>query len=99
VARTKRPPGEARGYIESLLSPSEAGEILGTSGQWVTQMCRAGKVRAYQTSLGWLIDPDDLLRVAAERAEKKRKVGHEAIEFAERFYEMYGEAMSELAKR
>jgi hypothetical protein len=89
---------EIQRYIESLLGPSEAGELLGTSGQWVTQMARAGKVRAYRTALGWLIDPDDLKRVANERAQRLSKESSKAARFAERFYERYGETMSELAK-
>ena len=56
--------------IESWLSPSEAGAVLGTSGQWVTQLARAGKLDAVRTSLGWLVNPADVERLANERLAK-----------------------------
>lgn len=56
--------------IESWLSPSEAGAVLGTSGQWVTQLARAGKLDAVRTSLGWLANPADVERLANERLER-----------------------------
>jgi hypothetical protein len=96
VSRGKRP---SRNYIESLLSPTEAGKIMGVSGQWIAQMCRAGTLLGYKTPLGWLIDPDDLKRAAAKRAEKMRRASIDAAAFADGFYERYGETMSELAKR
>ena len=46
--------------IENWLSPSEAGKLLGTSGQWVTQLARSGKLDGIRTSLGWLVNPDDV---------------------------------------
>src|SRR3954466_10847985 len=55
--------------VESWLSPSEAGEILGTSGQWVTTLARNKKLDAVRTSLGWLINPADVDRLANERLE------------------------------
>ncbi len=61
--------------VASWLSPSEAGRILGTSGQWVKQLARRGKLRGVETSLGWLMDPDDVERLATERLEQaERKV-------------------------
>lgn len=61
--------------IESWLSPSEASTILGTSGQWVTQLARDGKLDAVRTSLGWLVNPADVERLANERLEKaERKI-------------------------
>jgi excisionase family DNA binding protein len=60
--------------IENWLSPSEAGRLLGTSGQWVTKLARAGKLDGVRTALGWLVNPEDVDRLAEERtkaAEKK----------------------------
>ena len=60
--------------IESWLSPSEAGRLLGTSGQWVTRLARTGKLDGVRTSLGWLVNPEEVDRLAEERmraAEKK----------------------------
>ena len=59
--------------VESWLSPSQAGAILGTSGQWVTQLARRRQVDAVRTSLGWLVNPADVERLANERLEKAEK--------------------------
>ncbi len=59
--------------VENWLSPSEAGDILGTSGQWVTSLARRGALDAVRTSLGWLINPEDIQRVANERLEKAQQ--------------------------
>jgi hypothetical protein len=59
--------------VESWLSPSEAGDILGTSGQWVTTLARDGKLDAVRTSLGWLINPDDVERLANQRLERAQQ--------------------------
>jgi hypothetical protein len=66
---------ESRGVreVESWLSPSEAGEILGTSGQWVTQLARNDKLDAVRTSLGWLLNPADVERLANKRLERAEK--------------------------
>jgi len=56
--------------VESWLSPSQAGAVLGTSGQWVTQLARRKEVDAVRTSLGWLINPADVERLANERLAK-----------------------------
>jgi hypothetical protein len=56
--------------IENWLSPSEAGGILGTSGQWVTKLARRGELDAIRTSLGWLVNPADVERLANKRLEK-----------------------------
>lgn len=61
--------------VESWLSPSQAGAMLGTSGQWVTQLARRGELDAVRTSLGWLVNPADVERVANERLERaERKI-------------------------
>ena len=67
--------GESRGVreVESWLSPSQAGAVLGTSGQWVTQLARAGKLDAVRTPLGWLVNPADVERLANERLEKAQQ--------------------------
>jgi hypothetical protein len=59
--------------VATWLSPSEAGRVLGTTGQWVKQLARRGKLRGVETSLGWLVDPDDVERLANERLEKAEK--------------------------
>jgi len=59
--------------FESWLSPSQAGTMLGTSGQWVTQLARRREVDAVRTSLGWLINPTDVERLSNERLEKAEK--------------------------
>ena len=59
--------------VATWLAPSEAGQVLGTSGQWVKQLARRGQLRGVETSLGWLVDPDDVDRLASERLEKAEK--------------------------
>ncbi len=59
--------------VATWLSPSEAGRVLGNSGQWVKQLARRGKLRGVETSLGWLVDPDDVERLASERLEQAEK--------------------------
>lgn len=65
----------ARGVeeVESWLSPSQAGRALGTSGQWVTHLARTRQLRGVKTALGWLVDPNDVQRMANERLEKAEK--------------------------
>lgn len=67
--------GGARGVreVENWLSPSEAGDILGTSGQWVTSLARRGELDAVRTSLGWLVNPDDVERLANERLQRAQE--------------------------
>jgi hypothetical protein len=59
--------------IEDWLSPSEAAALIGTSGQWVTQLARDGKLDSVRTSLGWLVNPADAERLAQERLERAEK--------------------------
>ena len=56
--------------IEDWLSPSQAGALLGTSEQLVTQLARAGKLDAVRTPLGWLLNPADVERLANERLKE-----------------------------
>lgn len=58
--------------IEGWWSPSEAGRVLETSGQWVTHLARTGQVRGVKTSLGWLVDPEDVEALAKEKKRKQR---------------------------
>lgn len=58
--------------LEKWLSPSEAGRELETSGQWVTHLARSGQIRAIKTSLGWLVDPEDVKEMAKLRKKRKR---------------------------
>lgn len=58
--------------VEGWWSPSEAGRVLETSGQWVTHLARTGQVRGIKTSLGWLVEPSDIEALAKEKKRKKR---------------------------
>lgn len=61
--------------VENWLAPSQAGVLLGTSGQWVTQLARRGELDAVRTPLGWLVNPADVERLANERLERaERKI-------------------------
>lgn len=56
--------------VEDYLTPSEAGRILGTSGQWVKQLARRGELYGVETHLGWLIEPGSVKRLASKRLAK-----------------------------
>jgi hypothetical protein len=58
--------------IENWWSPSEAGRELKTTGQWVTHLARTGQLTGIRTSLGWLLDPEDVKALARERKRKKK---------------------------
>ncbi len=60
---------KARGVeeVQRWLSPSQAGRVLGTSGQWVTHLARSGELRGVKTALGWLVDPEDVETMAKKR--------------------------------
>ncbi len=61
--------------VENYLAPSEAGSILGTSGNWVKQLVRRGDLEGVETHLGWLIEPESVERLANERlANAERQV-------------------------
>ncbi len=62
---------KARGVeeVQDWLSPSQAGRVLGTSGQWVTHLARTRQLRGVKTALGWLVDPEDVQRVAEKRSK------------------------------
>ncbi len=65
-------PGSAKD-VENYLTPSEAGRVLGTSGNWVKQLARRGDLNGVETHLGWLIEPESLARAASDRAAKAEK--------------------------
>lgn len=56
--------------VENYLSPSEAGRVLGTSGQWVKQLASRGELEYVKTSLGLLIEPGSVERLADKRVQK-----------------------------
>ena len=59
--------------VENYLSPSEAGSVLGTSGNWVKQLARRGDLEGVETHLGWLIEPESVERLANERLAKAER--------------------------
>ncbi len=63
--------GRGAEEVEDWLSPSQAGRVLGTSGQWVTHLARARELRGVRTALGWLLDPEDVDRMANKRNQGK----------------------------
>lgn len=59
--------------IENWWSPSEAGRVLETSGQWITHLARNHQIRGLKTSLGWLVYPQDVQALAEERKRKRTR--------------------------
>ncbi len=66
---------KARGVeeVQDWLSPSQAGRVLGTSGQWVTHLARTGELRGVKTALGWLVDPEAVENMAKKRSRDGQK--------------------------
>ncbi len=56
--------------VENYLTPSEAGRVLGASGNWVKQLVQRGELEGVETHLGWLIEPESVARAAESRAAK-----------------------------
>ncbi len=56
--------------VENYLTPSEAGRVLGTSGNWVKQLVHRGELEGVETHLGWLIEPKSVAQAANDRAAK-----------------------------
>ncbi len=82
--------------IESWLSASQAGDMIGVSGQWISTMARNGDIGAVRTSLGWLINPVEAARIAADRiaeAEKRTEMMRAARK------ELYGDPESRTEER
>lgn len=59
--------------VENYLTPSEAGRVLGTSGNWVKQLVRRGELEGVETHLGWLIEPESVARAANARVAKAER--------------------------
>jgi excisionase family DNA binding protein len=58
------------------LSPSEAAKVLNVTPARIRQLLSAGELRYTRTSLGRLVDPDDVERLRREReACQARKAG------------------------
>lgn len=58
--------------LEHWWSPSEAARELGTSGQWITHLARTKQIKGVRTSLGWLVDPEDVKFLAKEKKKKAK---------------------------
>lgn len=86
--------------VENYLSPKEAGEVLGTTAQWVKQLARREQLAGVETHLGWLIDPEDLERLARERLEKaERKISRmKSARTSSGTYTVSGRSMSGRAR-
>jgi hypothetical protein len=59
--------------LEDWWSPSEAGRELETSGQWITHLARTHQIKGVKTSLGWLVDPEDVKELAKAKKRKKSR--------------------------
>lgn len=57
--------------LEDWLTPGEAAPHIGISRQALHKWLYDGRLRAVNTHAGWLIDPEDVTRLASEREAKK----------------------------
>lgn len=55
--------------LEEWLTPGDAAEVIGVSRQWIHKLLEERRLRSVKTRAGWLIDPADAERVAAERSD------------------------------
>jgi hypothetical protein len=53
--------------LENWLTPAEAGRVIGMSKQGTIKRLEQRTLRGVKTHQGWLVDPDDVDRVAQER--------------------------------
>jgi excisionase family DNA binding protein len=62
------------------ISTGKAARILGVSQVYVTRLVAGGRLKAVKTDLGYLVDTDDLARMAEERRTKseRRRTGKSA---------------------
>jgi excisionase family DNA binding protein len=66
--------------MEDGISTGTAAQRLGVSQQYIWRLVKQGHIAATQTALGFLVDPEDLARFAAERAAKKKaRKGRKAV--------------------
>lgn len=53
--------------LENWLTPAEAGRVMGMSKQGTIKRLEQASLRGVKTHQGWLVDPEDAVRVAQER--------------------------------
>ena len=61
--------------LRTAMGPSQASHALGVSGQHVRDLCKTGRLTAVRTTLGWLIDPEDVERLRSGTRGALRKQG------------------------
>ena len=59
--------------LSSFLAPSEAARRLGVSVEQVRAWMKSERIRSIRTPLGRIIPVDEIDRIAAERAQRKRR--------------------------
>jgi excisionase family DNA binding protein len=57
--------------MEDGISTGTAAQRVGLSQQYIYRLVKDGRIKAVMTDLGYLVDPHDLARFAAERGAKK----------------------------
>ncbi|MBA3615143.1 MAG: hypothetical protein H0W52_03295 [Rubrobacteraceae bacterium] len=55
--------------LETWLTPAEAGRVMGMSKQGTIKRLEQRSLRGVKTHQGWLVDPEDVERVARERGK------------------------------
>ena len=61
--------------VERLVTTGQAARLLGVGTPMARAYAEAGLVRAVNTPHGWLLDVEDVRRLAAERGDRKLAKG------------------------
>jgi DNA-binding Lrp family transcriptional regulator len=56
--------------LENWLTPAEAGKVIGISKQAIVKRLKEVTLRGVKTHQGWLVDPNDVAKVAEERRQR-----------------------------
>jgi excisionase family DNA binding protein len=57
--------------IERLITTAQAARVLGVTTMTARHYAERGLIRAVRMPLGWLLDAEDVARLASERAARK----------------------------
>jgi len=75
-------------FDTNLISSKEASVITGYVADYITRLCRQGKIRSQQMGRSWFIDKDSLLAFVEEERVRKEKMARELATKREEEYRL-----------